>query len=222
MTFSRRLSPLYRFLCKSSHAREVVGRLRGQKQLLDSVAAETYELQNAPDHLVPAKQLLDTFALALADDVPRPVGRASANGRIARARIVLRNMLRHAIAATLRDEPGRVVILVGTRRNRCLENSCRISEHFGRCIDFGHTLGLYHLRVDHQSMPVVREQVPHAAEYRAGVATLAEALRLTVAAPFMRLLACASVFGLSVVRFLASTFSPPARMTSASGISTAR
>ena len=189
MSFPRRLSPLCRFRRERSHAREVVSRLRQQEQLLDSLAPSTHDLPNPANRLAPAKHLLDTFALALADGVAGPTCRAPANGRAACARVVLGDMRRHAIGATRRHECGRVVILVGAHRNRLLGKARRIGEHVSGCIAFGRAVGLLHLRVDHQAMPVAREHMPQIAKHRAGVATLAEQLRLTIAARFMRLVA---------------------------------
>ena len=189
MSFPRRLSPLCRFRRECSHAREVVGRLRQQEQLLDSLAPSTHDLPNPTNRLAPAKHLLDTFALALTNGVTRPACCAPVDGRAARARVVLGDMRGHAIGATRRDESRRVVVLVGPHRNRPLGKARCIGEHVSGRVSLGRTVGLRHLRVDHQAMPVVRQHVPHIAKHRACVATLAEQLRLTVAARFMRLVA---------------------------------
>ena len=127
-------------------ADDLVARLDNKVEIGDKVSGR----------LAPAKHLLDTFALALTDGVTCPACCPPGDGRA--ARVVLGDMWGHAIDATRRDKPGRVV-------------------------------GLRRLHVDHQAMPVVREQVPQIAKHRAGVATLTERVRLTVAARLMRLVA---------------------------------
>lgn len=189
MSSPRRFAPLCCFRRERAHASEVVGRLRQQEQLLDSLMAPIHCTPNSTDCLVPAKHLLDAFALALTDGITRPACRASVNRRATDTASVLRHMRYHSIGAARRNEACRVVVLVRAHRNRHAGKPRRIREHVGRCIALGRTTGLRYLRVQHQAMPVVRQQVLDVAEQRAGTAALAKQLCLVVDAQFMRLVA---------------------------------
>src|ERR1700761_4382263 len=189
MSSPRRFSSLCRFRRERSHAGEVIGGLSQQEQLLDPLATAIHGLPYPADCLAPAKDLLDTFALALTDRVAGPACRAAIDRRTTCASRVLRHMRRHAVGTTVRHEARRVVVLVRPNGNGHAGKPRCIGHHVSRRVALGFAAGLSYLGIHYQPMPVIAQDMADIAEQRARAATLAEQLRLIVRTRFMCLVA---------------------------------
>ncbi len=117
MSSPRRFALLNRSVCERTHAREVVGRLSQEEQLLNPFAATIHRLTNPADRFAPPEDLFDAFAFALADGIASPACRSTVNRRATHAAVVLRHVRRHTVGTATRHEACRVVIFVGANRN---------------------------------------------------------------------------------------------------------
>ena len=100
-----------------SHARQVLGCLGQQKELVDALQASIHRLPNSPDCLAPTKHLLNAFAFALTDRVAGPPCRSSVDGGAACASDVLRHVRRDIVRATRCHEARGVVVFISAYGN---------------------------------------------------------------------------------------------------------
>src|SRR6266446_3372798 len=107
--------------------------------------------------LGPAKHLLNALAQPPTDRIARVAGRPTIDCRSPVGR-VLRHMRRHVVRTQIGDKAGHIIGLVGAEGDPVIARTVRY--HLYGSLALGRAGGQGQTRVDHQSVPVLHQNVP--------------------------------------------------------------
>ncbi len=157
-----------------SQSRQVVRSHRQRQKPINLVQAPHHHLPQRPDLLAPAQALLDSLAPPLTGLVARVI-----DGAASIAVEVLRHVGRHSLLPALGDEVPGVVGLV--RRDGHAPSTASIGQHVNRDLALRTAVGLAHLQVHGQAVPVVGQDVSQVTRQRRRRIALAVQLRVRIA-----------------------------------------
>ena len=157
-----------------AHPHQVVGGQSEGKHPTHSVHSAMASLAQPANRLEPAENLLDPFALALADCVARVPGGALVDD----AALFAREMRRHLMLAQFLHQFPAVVTLVGAQRDPTPARNSPHHRH--RRLRFGAPSGLSHTTVNCQAITVLHQHVSGVTELGLLALTLTGQQRLGI------------------------------------------